>query len=88
MMEEMIKINGYPTIDEIRENNGWPSDERFAKGPVAICECVQEIPCNPCEAACPRHDEDGNRIRQLRTVGCGFAIWRLQAVGAWQRRRH
>jgi len=22
-------------------------------GPVAFIECVQEIPCNPCEAACP-----------------------------------
>ena len=24
-------------------------------GPRAVIECPQEIPCNPCEAACPRH---------------------------------
>jgi Fe-S-cluster-containing hydrogenase component 2 len=24
------------------------------KGPVAVIECVEEIPCNPCEAACPQ----------------------------------
>jgi len=81
MMEEMIKINGYPTIDEIRKNNGWPSDERFAKGPVAICECVQEIPCNPCEAACPRHAiavgepiTNTPRVDNDSCTGCGMCI--------------
>ncbi len=31
-----------------------PPEERFSKGPVAVVECVQEIPCNPCVDACPR----------------------------------
>ncbi|MFH1943832.1 MAG: 4Fe-4S dicluster domain-containing protein [bacterium] len=31
-----------------------PSDERFWKGPVAVVECVQRIPCNPCVDACSR----------------------------------
>lgn len=52
MNELTILSNGYPSIEEIMEYNGWPSAERFAKGPVAIVECVQDIPCNPCEAAC------------------------------------
>lgn len=30
-----------------------PSHKRFEKGPVAIVECVQEFPCNPCVHACP-----------------------------------
>lgn len=30
----------------------WPSDDRYSKGPVAVVECIQEIPCNPCEEAC------------------------------------
>ncbi len=30
-----------------------PSKERFKKGPVAIIECPQEIPCDACVAACP-----------------------------------
>ncbi len=31
---------------------GLPSDDQLKKG-VAIIECVQEIPCNPCVAICP-----------------------------------
>lgn len=29
-----------------------PAPERMAVGPVAVIECIQDIPCNPCEAAC------------------------------------
>jgi Fe-S-cluster-containing hydrogenase component 2 len=31
-----------------------PPEERFQKGPVAIIECVQKIPCNPCVESCPK----------------------------------
>lgn len=31
-----------------------PSKERLAKGPVAVIECFQRIPCNPCHTACKR----------------------------------
>jgi len=31
-----------------------PSDSRFAEGAVAVVECFQEIPCNPCVKACKR----------------------------------
>ncbi len=49
----MALINtGYIEYDELAECQVLPSKERFEKGPVAIIECVQEIPCNPCEAAC------------------------------------
>ena len=50
-----VIYDGYPTMEEIKAANGWPTEERFAQGPVAIAECVQEIPCNPCEGACPFH---------------------------------
>ncbi len=30
-----------------------PPRERLLKGPCAVTECVEEIPCNPCEEACP-----------------------------------
>ena len=32
---------------------GYPSEDRIKKGPVAIIECVEDIPCNPCEKICP-----------------------------------
>ncbi|MCD4690215.1 4Fe-4S binding protein [bacterium] len=31
-----------------------PSSERLAQGPIAVIECIENIPCNPCVDACPR----------------------------------
>ena len=47
-----IATSGYLEYSELCAAQKLPSDERYLKGPVAIIECVQEIPCNPCEAAC------------------------------------
>ena len=58
-----------------------PPQERTAKGPVAVIECVQEIPCNPCEKACPFGAiEVGADITQLPRLdldkcrGCGLCL--------------
>ncbi|GAA0793383.1 4Fe-4S dicluster domain-containing protein [Clostridium sp. AF19-22AC] len=73
--------DGYPSREEIVSANGWPSEERFARGPVAIAECVQEIPCNPCEAACPFHAikigtpiTNTPRIDEDSCTGCGSCV--------------
>ena len=75
----MLNDTGIPTKENLRTVT--PSDERFAKGPVAIVECFQEIPCNPCVDACNFH-----AITQLRDIndlpkvdfdkctGCGACI--------------
>jgi len=47
-----LEKNGYPDIDEIKNSLGYPGDNRLAKGNCIIIECIQEIPCNPCEVAC------------------------------------
>ena len=39
-------------IEKIHRSPGYPSKERLEKGAVAVIECIQEIPCNPCETAC------------------------------------
>jgi Fe-S-cluster-containing hydrogenase component 2 len=31
-----------------------PGGERLRRGPVVVVECVENIPCNPCVAACPK----------------------------------
>ncbi len=31
-----------------------PATERLGRGPVAIIECVENIPCNPCVDACQK----------------------------------
>lgn len=54
MGEKGLVYDGFPSFEEIKAANGWPSEERLKKGPVAVCECVQQIPCNPCEGSCPR----------------------------------
>ena len=49
----MALINtGYLEYEELKSIQKLPTEDRFSQGPVAVIECVQEIPCNPCEAAC------------------------------------
>ena len=43
---------GYLEYEELSAVRKLPDQERYMQGPVAVIECVQEIPCNPCEAAC------------------------------------
>ena len=50
-----IAYTGVPSAEELRACPGIPTPERRKKGRVAVIECVQEIPCNPCAAACPFH---------------------------------
>lgn len=52
-MSTGIKKTGVPSWDELRSSPGIPDQKRLEEGPVAFIECVQEIPCNPCEQACP-----------------------------------
>ena len=28
--------------------------DRIRKGPVAVIECYEEIPCDPCRTSCPK----------------------------------
>jgi len=77
----VLREIGYLTKKELVDSNCYPSEERFNKGPVVIIECTEEIPCNPCEAACkfkainigkpitnvPILDED-------LCIGCGVCI--------------
>lgn len=76
-----IIYDGYPSMDEIKEANGWPDEERFAKGPVAVAECVQQIPCNPCESACPLHAihigepiTNTPQVDREKCIGCGMCV--------------
>lgn len=46
----MLEKSGVPTKNDIE--GIMPSEERRSKGPVAVIECYQNIPCNPCQTAC------------------------------------
>lgn len=55
-LEANTKLKTYksiPSLKEFRKFPGYPSLARIKKGAVACLECIQEIPCDPCVAACP-----------------------------------
>ncbi len=41
-------------LEDLKKGPGYPSEERFIKGFVPVIECVEEIPCDPCQTACNR----------------------------------
>jgi Fe-S-cluster-containing hydrogenase component 2 len=47
----MLDVDGVPTLEDIGKN--MPRRERLEQGFVAVHECFQDIPCNPCVEACP-----------------------------------
>lgn len=58
-----------------------PPKERMMKGPVAIIECFQKIPCNPCYTFCSRGAiKEFADINDCPTIdfdkcnGCGICI--------------
>lgn len=49
-----LKRNGAPSLEELKASPAFPSEERLRSGPVVVIECIEEIPCNPCESCCPK----------------------------------
>ena len=48
----MLEKDGIPSPFDLQKV--LPLAERLQQGPVAVIECFQGIPCNPCADACPR----------------------------------
>ncbi len=76
-----LRATGIPSREELESSPGYPAQEALATGPMVLIECVQDIPCNPCEGACPRGAISvGNPITNLpvffadRCDGCGGCI--------------
>ena len=75
----MLIRNGIPTPEDLAKV--MPSEARLNKGPVAVCECFQCIPCNPCSKACPKNaitvEPDINQIPVIDEdlcIGCGLCV--------------
>ena len=80
-MNKGIDIEGIPSEDELRNSPGFPPDSVQKQKKIVIIECVQEIPCNPCEEACKFNAiKIGNPITNLpvvdfeKCIGCGQCI--------------
>ena len=74
-MNDYIR-NGYITKDKLE----FPEEETIKKHFVAVTECIQEIPCNPCVTSCPVnaiHMEGINGIPHIdfkQCIGCGNCV--------------
>ncbi len=75
----MIESTGIPSSDLIYQ--AFPNIDRINRGPIAIIECFQNIPCNPCSTACTRSAmAPMNDINDLPSLdieicnGCGLCI--------------
>jgi len=52
MANDGITATGIASKEELKRSPGYPCEEDFERGTIAVIEGVQEIPCNPCETAC------------------------------------
>jgi len=75
----MLVSDGIPTWEDLKKV--FPSEERLSEGAVAIVECFQEIPCDPCVKACsrgaitmPRDINDLPVVDHELCNGCGLCI--------------
>lgn len=74
---------------------GMPSEARLEGRAVACIECRQEIPCNPCESACPHGAITvGTPITHLpvldeeKCIGCGLCIARCPGLAIFCLHKH
>jgi Fe-S-cluster-containing hydrogenase component 2 len=79
MKSQTLASKGVPSQNDISPK--LPSESRIKEKGYAIIECFQEIPCNPCVAACPKgaikNMENINEIPQIDfdiCDGCGLCI--------------
>jgi Fe-S-cluster-containing hydrogenase component 2 len=49
-----VAETGVLSLEDIVQLPGIPPLDRMAQGAVAVMECAQEIPCNPCVTNCPQ----------------------------------
>lgn len=49
-----LKSTGAPSRAELEAAGMLPGAWQFASGACLCIECIEEIPCNPCETACPQ----------------------------------
>jgi Fe-S-cluster-containing hydrogenase component 2 len=80
-MKGRLQTTGILRGKELWSCPGVPTKKRMGKGPVAIIECVQEIPCDPCVDSCRQGaitiGEDITQLPQLmedKCTGCGICI--------------
>ncbi|TYQ17953.1 UNVERIFIED_CONTAM: thioredoxin reductase [Acetivibrio alkalicellulosi] len=73
---------GYISDTELSHYPGIPTEDDLKDGLVPVIECTQNIPCNPCQDACPKGCiKVGDNITNLPSIetsvkcsGCGMCV--------------
>lgn len=81
----MLEQNGIPAPADLAQV--LPTEERLGSGPVAIAECFQNIPCDPCYHSCKQGAiqafNDINERPQIdfdKCNGCGSCMSRCPGL--------
>lgn len=75
-----FRETGVIELSELEQLGLLPPRERLEKGPVAVLECPEEIPCNICVPYCPTKAISMDSIIALPRVdwnkctGCGVCV--------------
>ena len=85
LLNNSLKTTGVPSTEQVE--SVFPCEERLEKKPVAVIECFEPIPCDPCSFACPRGAilpfEDINDIPTIdfdKCNGCGLCIMKCPGL--------
>ncbi|MCL2360850.1 MAG: (2Fe-2S)-binding protein [Defluviitaleaceae bacterium] len=81
----MLEKTGVPTPEQV--DSIFPTEERLSQGPIAIIECFQPIPCDPCATSCPQGAiapfmdiNDLPIINNKKCNGCGICIMKCPGL--------
>lgn len=83
----MLERDGCLELSEVEHISGFPGMAALSQKKCVVIECSQNIPCNPCEAACPHHAITvGEPITNLpvvdqeKCIGCGLCVARCPGL--------
>ncbi|MBN2858699.1 MAG: 4Fe-4S binding protein [Sphaerochaetaceae bacterium] len=80
-IQQELKVCGAPSLDELHASPCYQLPPQDRRALAAVIECVEGIPCNPCETSCPQNAITvGEEITALPVVnleactGCGICV--------------
>jgi len=85
-----LKTSGAHSLEELAEAGVIPSRKEMENKPCVCIECIEEIPCNPCETSCPAGAltvgepiTNLPRIDREKCTACGLCIPACPGLAIW-----
>jgi Fe-S-cluster-containing hydrogenase component 2 len=93
--ESRLKVDGAVSLTELHETVEYILPDEHYDHPVAVIECIEGIPCNPCETACPvAAIVVGDDITTLPVIdptictGCGLCVAACPGLAIYLKQQH